>query len=156
MNIVAAFFCVLLLCLTACTAETPEPPPTVAQPVETPTYTQQGRASWYGPQHDGRKTANGERFDMTEMTAAHRSLPFGTIVRVINRSNGETVKVRINDRGPYEKHRIIDLSDAAAKAVGIHDKGIAPVRLEVFASDQAPQETDQTATLKPKAQASVP
>ena len=156
MNVVAAFFCVLLLCLAACTGEVPAPPPTVAQPIEMPTYTQQGRASWYGPHHDGKVTANGERFDMTEMTAAHRSLPFGTIVRVINRSNGETVKVRINDRGPYEGHRIIDLSDAAARAVGIHDKGIASIRLEVFASDQAPQEADRAATVSPKAQASAP
>ena len=154
MNVFAAFF---LLCLTsACTGAAPEPLPIVAQPVEMPTYMQQGRASWYGPQHDGKTTANGERFDMTELTAAHRSLPFGTIVRVTNRSTGEMVRVRINDRGPYEKHRIIDLSDAAAKAVGIHDKGTAPVRLEVFASDQTLQETGQTALSLPKAQASVP
>jgi rare lipoprotein A len=80
---------------------------------------EQGRASWYGLAHHGRKTASGEKFDMNAMTAAHPTLPFGTRVLVRNPSNGRSVIVRINDRGPYTGGRIIDLSFAAARALGI-------------------------------------
>ena len=80
---------------------------------------EQGRASWYGLAFHGRKTANGEKFDMNAMTAAHPTLPFGTRVLVRNPSNGRSVIVRINDRGPYAGGRIIDLSFAAARAIGI-------------------------------------
>ena len=86
-----------------------------AQPVSF----QQGTASWYGPGFHNRLTANGERYNMNAMTAAHRTLPFGTMVLVKNTATGEVVTVRINDRGPYVKGRIIDLSRAAAQKLGI-------------------------------------
>jgi rare lipoprotein A len=80
---------------------------------------QRGAASWYGPGFHGRKTANGERFNAHAMTAAHRSLPFGTKVRVVNERTGRSVVVRINDRGPFHGGRIIDLAQAPARALGI-------------------------------------
>ncbi|WP_438865675.1 septal ring lytic transglycosylase RlpA family protein [Ramlibacter tataouinensis] len=88
-----------------------------------------GKASWYGPGFDGRRTASGERFDMSALTAAHRTLPFGTRVRVRNTRNGREVIVRINDRGPYIRDRIIDLSKAAAAALDLLQAGEAPVVL---------------------------
>ena len=91
-----------------------------------------GAASWYGGQFHGRKTANGERFNMNGLTAAHRSLPFGTKVRVTNRKNGKSVVVRINDRGPYAGNRIIDLSRGAAQAVNMIGTGVASVKLQVL------------------------
>ena len=89
--------------------------------------TQSGGASWYGPGFQGKKTANGERFNTHDLTAANKSLPFGTRVRVTNLSNGRSVVVRINDRGPYAHGRIIDLSHAAAQAIGI--SGVGRVQL---------------------------
>ncbi|MGH1571312.1 septal ring lytic transglycosylase RlpA family protein [Methylobacterium sp. P31] len=89
--------------------------------------TQAGVASWYGPGFHGRMTANGERFNTHALTAAHRTLPFGTKVRVTNRSNGRSVVVRINDRGPYVGGRVIDLSNASARALGM--SGLAKVSL---------------------------
>ena len=91
-----------------------------------------GAASWYGPGFHGRQTANGERYDMYGLTAAHRSLPFGTKVRVTNRKNGKSVVVRINDRGPYAGGRVIDLSRSAAQAVSMMNSGVVPVKLEVL------------------------
>jgi len=91
-----------------------------------------GLASWYGGKFHGRKTANGEIFDMNKLTAAHKSLPFGTKVKVTNRRNGKSVVVRINDRGPYSGKRVIDLSKKAASAVGILNSGVAPVKIEVL------------------------
>jgi len=91
-----------------------------------------GRASWYGPRFHGRRTASGERFNASAYTAAHRSLPFGTKVRVTNLSNGRAVIVRINDRGPYAGGRVIDLSKAAAQAIGMLRSGTAPVRIEII------------------------
>ncbi|NBD33123.1 MAG: septal ring lytic transglycosylase RlpA family protein [Cyanobacteria bacterium] len=91
-----------------------------------------GRASWYGPRFHGRRTASGERFNAGAYTAAHRSLPFGTKVRVTNLSNGRAVVVRINDRGPYAGGRVIDLSKAAARAIGMIRSGTAPVRIEIL------------------------
>lgn len=88
-----------------------------------------GRASWYGPGFQGRRTASGERFDMNELTAAHRTLPFGTRVRVRNERNGREVVVRINDRGPWIRDRIIDVSKAAADALDFLQAGEAPVVL---------------------------
>ncbi len=84
---------------------------------------QRGVASWYGPGFHGRRTANGERFDMNELTAAHKTLPFGTRVLVHNPRTGREVVVRINDRGPFIKGRVIDLSKAAAKVLGIKSRG---------------------------------
>jgi len=88
-----------------------------------------GKASWYGPGFHGKRTASGERFDMHELTAAHRTLPFGTRVRVRNPQNGREVVVRINDRGPQARDRIIDLSKAAAGAIDLVQAGVAPVVL---------------------------
>lgn len=93
---------------------------------------QTGEASYYAEQFHGRRTANGERFDMNALTAAHPRLPFGTLVRVINERNGRSVVVRINDRGPFAKGRIIDLSRQAAATIGMLQRGHAPVRLEVI------------------------
>jgi rare lipoprotein A len=90
-----------------------------------------GRASWYGPGFHGKRTASGERFDMDALTAAHRTLPFGTRVRVRNPQNGREVVVRINDRGPQKRDRIIDLSKAAAAAIGLVQVGDASVVLIV-------------------------
>lgn len=90
----------------------------------------QGIASWYGKQFHGRQTANGERFDMHELTAAHRSLPFGTTVEVKNLANGRSVVVRINDRGPYSGRRVIDLSYGAAKQLGMVGSGTAKVAIQ--------------------------
>lgn len=94
-----------------------------------------GIASWYGPNFDGKLTANGEIYDMNGVTAAHRTLPFGTILLVENLDNGRTVQVRINDRGPYAKNRIIDLSKGAAEAVDMIGPGTANVRLYLLEGD---------------------
>ena len=91
-----------------------------------------GVASYYGKEHHGKKTANGEIFDMNKLTAAHRSLPFGSQVKVTNLSNQRSVIVRINDRGPYYQGRIIDLSLAAAERLEMVNSGIANVKLEVL------------------------
>ena len=91
-----------------------------------------GVASYYGSGFHGRRTANGERFDMHAMTAAHRTLPFGTKVKVTNLSNGKSTIVRVNDRGPYVGNRVIDLSVAAAKEIGSTHSGTARVNLEVI------------------------
>ncbi len=92
-----------------------------------------GNASWYGPGFHGRKTANGERFDSEAKTAAHPRLPFGSIVRVVNPRNGKFELVRINDRGPYQEGREIDVSYAVARKVGLIHPGVARVRLELMA-----------------------
>ena len=93
---------------------------------------QSGVASYYGPGFHGRRTANGEAFNMHAMTAAHRTLPFGTKVKVTNLANGKSAIVRVNDRGPYANGRIIDLSVAAAKQIGSTNSGTARVTLEVL------------------------
>jgi rare lipoprotein A len=93
----------------------------------------EGTASWYGPEFHGKKTASGEVFDMTDLTAAHKELPMGTTCIVTNLKNNKSVTVRINDRGPFVKDRVIDLSYAAAKVVGMIDTGTAPVKVEVLA-----------------------
>ena len=93
----------------------------------------QGAASWYGPGFYGRTTANGERFRKGTLTAAHRTLPFGTKVRVTNLSNGRSVVVRINDRGPFRYHRVIDLAHGAASQLQMMQAGEVPVKLEILA-----------------------
>ena len=95
-------------------------------------HTETGQASWYGKAHHGEPTASGERFDMHALTAAHRTLPFGTIVRVTELRSGRSVNVRINDRGPFRRGRIIDLSYAAAKKLGIDARGTARVEITVI------------------------
>src|SRR6266567_3136060 len=91
-----------------------------------------GIASWYGEAFDGRTTASGERFDMHAMTACHPTLPFGSMVRVVNLKNGRSVTVRITDRGDLAEGRIIDLSFAAAEKLAMTNSGLAPVRLDVL------------------------
>ena len=94
-------------------------------------FRQTGTASWYGAWHHGKVTANGEAFDMFAMTAAHKTIPLGTIVKVTRKDIGKSIVVRINDRGPYKKRRIIDLSYAAASSLGMKRKGVARVTIEV-------------------------
>jgi len=98
-----------------------------------PVEAQVGVASYYAGSWHGRRTASGERFDMHELTAAHRTLPFGTRVRVTNLNNGREVIVRINDRGPWKKKRVIDVSYAAARKLGMIGPGTAKVRLDIVA-----------------------
>jgi rare lipoprotein A len=91
---------------------------------------QHGLASWYGGRHHGGPTASGERFDKRAMTAAHRSFKMNTRVRVTNKRNGRSVIVRINDRGPFVRGRIIDVSEAAAEQLGMKKAGVVPVKVE--------------------------
>ncbi len=93
---------------------------------------QRGKASWYGGKFHGRKTASGERFDKHALTAAHRSLPFDSIVRVTNLANGRRVRVRINDRGPFIRGRIIDVSEGAARKLKMRRAGVVRCKLEVL------------------------
>ena len=95
-----------------------------------PTVEQVGNASWYGPAQDGDETASGEIFDQRKLTAAHRTLPLGTKAMVTNLKTGKSVKVTINDRGPYVKGRKIDLSRAAARQIGMSKQGVARVKIE--------------------------
>lgn len=107
----------------------------VEKPAETRTKKgifQTGTASWYGKQFQGKQTANGERFDMHKLTAAHRRLPFNTKVRVTNLKNGRSVTVRINDRGPFSGNRILDLSYAAAAQLKMIQSGTANVSIEII------------------------
>jgi rare lipoprotein A len=103
-------------------------------PPPTPTV-ERGDASWYGPGFHGRRTASGERYDMHAMTAAHRTLPFGTLLEVRNLDNGEVTRVRINDRGPFKRGRILDLSYAAAKDLEMIGPGTARVELRVLGAE---------------------
>jgi rare lipoprotein A len=95
-------------------------------------YSEEGNASWYGAPFNGRRASNGEIYDMNKLTAAHRTLPFETVVRVTNLNNGKTTTVRITDRGPFVDNRIIDLSQAAAREIESIGPGVVPVRLEVL------------------------
>jgi rare lipoprotein A len=99
-------------------------------PEENPEYKEVGKASWYGEKFYGKKTANGEIYDMYDITGAHRTLPLPSIVKVTNLENGKSIKVRINDRGPFKKNRIIDLSKAAAKKLDFHKEGTTTVKVE--------------------------
>jgi rare lipoprotein A len=103
-------------------ATRPPPPPPRA-------YLEEGLASYYGPGLAGRPTASGEKFNPQKLTAAHKKLPFGTCLRVVNMENGRSVEVRVNDRGPFVKGRVVDVSLAAAKQLDMLDKGVARVRL---------------------------
>jgi len=91
-----------------------------------------GNASWYGPEFDGKVTANGERFNSESLTAAHPSLPFGSWIRVVNTRNGKFEVVRINDRGPYQEGREIDVSYRVARKIGLIHSGVSQVRLELL------------------------
>ena len=120
-------FAVAVLLVAACGGPSRQAR-TTTQPVHH-ANTMSGMASWYG---ESQTTASGERFNKHALTAAHRTLPLGTMVRVTNQRNGRSVIVRINDRGPYGHGRIIDLSEAAAKQLDMIDAGVAPVTLEVI------------------------
>jgi len=122
------------------TSVSPNPSPSPARPrrakpPQEPApvgYTEEGNASWYGNPFHGRRSSNGEVYDMYKLTAAHRTLPFETMVRVTNLNNGKTTTVRITDRGPFVDNRIIDLSQAAAREIESIGPGIVPVRIEVL------------------------
>jgi rare lipoprotein A len=129
----AASTLVLVLVVAAACARVAAPPPPLA-----PGFEERGQASWYGEPHHGRPTASGEIFDMHALTAAHRALPFGTRVLVTRLDTGRSVEVRINDRGPFVDGRIVDLSYAAARALGAVGPGVVPVRLRVVALPGAP------------------
>lgn len=124
---------VAILALSACakkhhTVIAPPNPPASPRIINGET----GLASWYGHPYHGRPAANGEIYDMEQLTAAHRTLPFGTWVRVVNLTNSKTVDVRITDRGPFVDNRIIDLSHAAAVAIALVGPGVGPVRLDIL------------------------
>jgi rare lipoprotein A len=124
---------VLMIALAACGGPTkPTKPPEkrvgVAQPASG--NVQFGKASWYGAGHDGGPTASGERYNKRAMTAAHRTFPMNTRVRVTSQVNGRSAVVRINDRGPFIRGRIIDLSEAAAEQLGMKEAGVVPVKVE--------------------------
>ncbi|MCC6597430.1 MAG: septal ring lytic transglycosylase RlpA family protein [Alphaproteobacteria bacterium] len=104
-------------------------------PTETYDYTQTGIASWYGPGFHGKKTANGETFNMNELTAAHKTLQMPSLVRVTNLENGRSIIVRINDRGPFSRGRVIDMSKKSAELLGFKNKGTAKVRLQVLTEE---------------------
>src|SRR5687768_776238 len=125
MFIAAGFFLFLFLC-SAIFPATAAPVPACAISHKA---VMQGKASWYGPGFHGRKTANGEVYDMYGMTAAHPSLKLGTKVMVENLRNGQVVVLRINDRGPYVGKRVLDVSKRAAEVLGFRDDGLAPVKI---------------------------
>lgn len=104
-------------------------------PTETYEYTQSGIASWYGAEFHGKRTANGETFNMHELTAAHKTLQIPSLVRVTNLENGRSIVVRINDRGPFSRGRVIDLSMKSAELLGFKNKGTAKVRLQVLSEE---------------------
>jgi rare lipoprotein A len=101
-----------------------------AAPLPTAAFTQNGVASYYGPELHGRRTASGERFNKEALTAAHRSAPFGARLKVTNLANGRSVVVRVNDRGPFVRGRIVDVSQGAARHLGMQGRGVARVKVE--------------------------
>lgn len=123
----AGFCCALVyLALHGCGSA---PKVGASQPVG---HTESGMASFYGNEFQSRKTSNGERFDQGKLTAAHRTLPFGTRLRVTNTQNSKSVVVRVNDRGPFAKGRILDLSSSAFKTIANLNAGVIPVRIEII------------------------
>ena len=123
-------FAIILPLLSSCAKARPRP--SIPTPSISPAFIEIGLASWYGYPYHGRVAANGEVYDMEELTAAHRTLPFGTRVHVINLTNQRSIDVRINDRGPFVDGRVIDLSRAAARAIDLLGPGVARVRLEIL------------------------
>lgn len=140
-------FCLSItaIALTGCgkkKVRVPVPPPAArsrppAVPAPRPGSTERGVASWYGKPYDGRPAADGEIYDMEQLVAAHRTLPFQTMVRVRNLTNEKTVDVRIIDRGPFVNNRIIDLSRAAARAIELIGPGVGPVELTILSAPSA-------------------
>lgn len=130
---------VTVLLLSACAskplpviAPEPEPVAVILEEPSEPTFSQQGRASWYGNRHHGKKTASGEPFNQHALTAAHRTLPFGTRIKVTNVSNQRSVVVRVNDRGPFSKNRVLDVSRKAAEELGMINSGTATISLHTL------------------------
>jgi len=113
------------------------PPPQAPSPEASTEPGQLIVASWYGPGFHGGRTANGERFNQNDLTAAHRSLPFGSRIHLTNPANGRSVIVRVNDRGPHRRGRTIDLSRAAARRLGIENRGTARVKMRVLDRQEA-------------------
>lgn len=134
MRVFAAMLMPLLLTVSAA-AQDAEITEDAAVAIDDETEIGGGTASYYGNELAGNRTASGERFDPGQLTAAHRSLPFGSMVRVTNTSNGDSVIVRINDRGPFSHGRIIDVSTAAAREIGMHRSGTARVKLALLSDD---------------------
>ena len=144
-----ALAALLALGLAACASAPPEPKQASAvrigkpyqikgrwyQPKYQPDYDEVGLASWYGDYFHGRPTANGERFDKDEISAAHKTLPLPSIVKVTNLENGKAMEIRVNDRGPFVGERIIDLSEGAARALGFRENGLAKVRVQFVRLD---------------------
>jgi len=125
-------FWILILAIAACGSPSRHEPPPARTGTAQPGI-QRGLATFYGQEQHGGPTASGERFDKHKLTAAHRTLPIGTRVRVTNTRNGRSVEVRINDRGPYgNRGRIIDVSEAAARRLDMIDAGVVPVTVEVI------------------------
>jgi rare lipoprotein A len=152
------FLCILLTLLMGCahrgarqpSVRPPTPEPTSTTPAPTPApkptaeqveegWTEKGIASWYGEPYHGRRTASGEIYDMHQLTAAHKTLAFGSVVKVTRRDTGADVKVRVNDRGPFIEGRIIDLSFAAAKKIDLDVDGVAPVKIKVVGHEDGPK-----------------
>ena len=134
---VLASLLLVVVSIQACTlVGGPPGPPSPAAPGASPAaWTPTGVASWYGEPFHGRTTASGETYDMNDLTCAHRTLPFGTRLHVRNLENGRTVVVRVNDRGPFVKDRIVDLSRRAARELGMIGPGTARVRITVLPND---------------------
>jgi len=140
----AVLFAVLVSACATTTHPPPAPrpseiPPSGTLPPVGPGWSEEGMASWYGGNDgfEGKPTASGEIYDSGQLTAAHRELPLGTVVDVTNRDNGKKVRVRINDRGPFLKGRILDLSQEAARRLDVIGPGVAPVRIEVVVAATA-------------------
>ncbi len=135
MRAFSAMLLPLLLTASAAAQEaeiTDNPIVEIVQPADEETEIGGGMASYYGNELAGNRTASGERFNPSHMTAAHRTLPFGSMVRVTNVANGDSVIVRINDRGPFSHGRVIDVSHAAAREIGMHRSGTARVKLALL------------------------
>jgi rare lipoprotein A len=151
-----------VLLLAACSSN-PRPSSPPASPVPAPPAAERGLASWYGKEFDGLPTASGETFRPEKISAAHRTLPLGTVVDVTNERNGRTVRVKVNDRGPFVAGRIVDLSKAAAQEIGSVGDGVVPVTLRVVSlgdnsrvragSDEPPPVTAANTATPPNAAA---
>ncbi len=132
---------VALVALAGCACSKPVSGTSAPPAAAAPTYSEKGIASWYGGKWHGRKTANGERYNKWSMTAAHKKLPFNTWVQVTNVATGQSVQVRINNRGPFRKNRILDLSLAAARELGFEKSGLCEITLTVIPAPETPADT---------------
>ena len=130
------FTIIVLSMLTACSSRTTLTSASTSTSPKTIAYARShdlvGQASWYGKRFHGKLTASGETYNMRAYTAAHKTLPFGTVVRVINTTNSKSVEVKINDRGPFVSGRVIDLSQKAFEQIGCTNQGVVPVKIEIL------------------------